>query len=243
MKKTTRRILIAVVAIVLLVYVGLTFFLGTVVKTAVNRIGPKMTQSKVELAGARISPITGSGVLTGLTVGNPPGWSTANAFYLGRISVSLKPFSIFGDHIVINEIEIDQPEFLYETKIVSSNITDLLKNMGEGKGEQGEKASNGRPIRFEVKHLRLTRGKVTLGMGGKELPLALPTIELHDLGTSEGGISADQLAFAVMKSVSGEIVVATAQAAGQIGSTAGAAAREGVKKTTEGIKKLLDRDK
>ena len=238
MTKKSRRFAIAAVVIVLVIYFVLSFSLGWVVKTAVNRVGPGITQTKVELAGAHISPLTGSGVLSGLTVGNPPGWNSANAFYLGRISISLKPFSIFGDHIVIDDLDIDQPEFVYETKILSSNISDLLKNMSSGKGDQAATASNGRPVKFEVKHLRLTRGKVTLGVGATELPLPLPTIELRDLGTNEGGISADRLALAVMKSVSGEIIGTTTRAAGKIGSTAGAAAAEGVKKTGESIKKL-----
>jgi len=35
---------------------------------------------------------------------------------------------------VINELVIEQPEFLYETKIVSSNIGDLLKNIEQSMG-------------------------------------------------------------------------------------------------------------
>jgi hypothetical protein len=238
MTKKSRRFAIGAVVVVLVVYLVLSFSLGWVVKTAVNRVGPGITQSKVELSGAHISPITGSGVLTGLTVGNPEGWSAANAFYLGRISVSLKPFSIFGDHIVIDDVDIDQPEFLYETKILSSNIGDLLKNMGSGKANQPATTNNGKSVKFEVRHLRLTRGKVTIGVGANELPLPLPTIELHDLGTNEGGITADQLAVAVMKSVSGEIIGTTTRAAGKIGSTAGAAAAENVKKAGDSLKKL-----
>ena len=48
---------------------------------------------------------------------------------LGKVHIDVKPFSIFGDHIVINEIIIDQPEFAYETKIIASNIGDLMKNI------------------------------------------------------------------------------------------------------------------
>lgn len=243
MKKKLRKFAIVAVVLGVLVYFGLSFFLGFVVKTAINRIAPKITQTAVVLSGARISPVSGSGVLSGLYVANPPGWSTGRAFYLGRIYVSLKPFSIFGDHIVINEINIDQPEFTYETRFFSSNIDDLLKNIGKAKsgGNQGtgDAAKAGRPTKFEVRHLRLTHGKVTLGVGAAELPLPLPTIELHNLGTGDGGFTSEQLAFAVMKSVSSEIVGATTHAAGKIGSTAGAAAAEGVKKTGEEIKKLL----
>jgi len=243
MKKKLRIFAIAAVVLVFVVYFGLSFFLGYVVKAAVNRIAPRMTQTTVELAGARISPISGSGVLTGLYVANPPGWSSGRAFYLGRIYVAMKPFSIFGDRIIIEEINIDQPEFAYETRLFSSNINDLLKNIGEYKGRNapgtGDTDKKGHPIKFEVRHLRLTHGKVSLGVGVAALPLPLPPIELNDLGTDGSGITSEQLALAVMKSVSSEIIGATTHAAGKIGSTAGAAAAEGVKKTGEEIKKLL----
>jgi hypothetical protein len=131
-----------VAALALLAYVGLSFFLGSIVKAGVNSFGPRLTGTRVVLAGAELSPLSGSGTLRGLAVGNPAGWSDGNAFYLGKIHIALKPFSIFGDHIVIDEIAIDQPEFTYETKVIASNIGDLLKNIGQ---ITGDKAADPRP--------------------------------------------------------------------------------------------------
>lgn len=243
-KKTT--VLLGIVAIIVVVgYFGLSYFLGSVVKAGVNTFGPKLTQTKVELAGAHISPFTGSGTLTGLYVGNPKGWSSDKAFYLGKIHVSIQPFSVLGDHIVINEIIIDQPEFVYETKLISSNIKDLLKNIEAFTGEGGQAAEtkSGKPIKFVVKKFRLTNGKATLGVGPTALPLPLPPISLDNLGVSEGGITPDQMVGAVMKSVLNSIVGATAKAATKVGSTVGATAADAAGKTTEkigeGLKKLF----
>lgn len=234
-----------VAGIALVVYLGLTFFLGSVVKAGVNAFGPKLTQTKVVLAGANISPLTGSGSLSGLAVGNPAGWSDANAFYLGKIHVDVEPFSVLGDHIVINEIIIDQPEFLYETKVVSSNIKDLLKNIEEftGKGGAEPQGKSGKPIKFVVKKFRLTNGTARLGLGAGAIPLPLPPISLDNLGVAEGGITPDQMAGAVMRSVLSGIVTATTQAVTKVGATTGAAAAEAAKdaakKTGEGLKKLF----
>lgn len=245
MKKKLVLLLGVLAVLVLAVYFGLIFFLGSVVRAGVNSFGPKLTQTKVELAGATISPLSGSGTLTGFTVANPRGWSEANAFALGKVHVDVEPFSIFGDHIVINEITIDAPEFLYETKIVSSNLKDLLKNIGEFTGRGGEEPAtkSGRPIRFVVKKFRLTNGIARLGVGPAALPVPLPPITITDLGVKEGGITPDQLATAVMSRVLGGIVSATAQAALQTGATTGAAAaeaaRDAAKKTGDGLKKLF----
>jgi uncharacterized protein involved in outer membrane biogenesis len=234
---------LAVLLLALVGYITLQFFLGSIVKAGVNRFAPTITQTKVELKGANISPLSGQGTLTGLTVGNPKGWTAENAFYLGNVHIDMQPFSVFRDHIVINEIVIDQPEFTYETKIVASNIGDLLKNIEQSTGDKTAatepKAKNGQPIKFEVRHLKITNGKVTLGVGAAAIPLPMPPVELHDLGTKEGGITPNQLAFAVMQSVTTSVVAASTQAMTKVGGTSGAAAAEAVKQTGEAIKNLF----
>jgi hypothetical protein len=243
MKKTLLYIVGALMALALLAYVGLQFFLGSIVKAGINNFAPKLTQTRVELAEAHISPLSGVGTLSGLYVGNPKGWTSEKAFYLGKIHVDVKPFSILGDHIVVNEIIIDQPEFVYETRLVASNIGDLLKNIeaatsGKG-GEPQATAKNGKPIKFEVRKFVLTNGRVTLGVGGTAMTLPMPPITLENLGTSEGGITPGELTFAVMRSVTGSVISATVQATGKLGATSGAAAAEGVKKAGDAIKGLF----
>jgi hypothetical protein len=215
------------------------YAMGSVVKAGVNKVGPRITQSKVELAGANISPLTGSGTLTGLAVGNPQGWSDANAFFLGKVSIKLEPKSVFGDTIVIDEIIIDQPEFLYETKFVTSNIKDLLKNIEQavGGGKEIGAEKEGPAKKLIVKKLRLTNGKATLGVGGTALPVPLPEISLNDLGVKEGGLTGAQLAAAVMRDVLSKIVTATAGALGQLGGTTG---NMSIEKTKEAAKAAGD---
>jgi len=248
MKKTLVFGLVAAIAL----YVGLMFFLGSVVKAGVNTFGPKLTQTKVELQAATISPVTGAGTLRGLVVGNPKGWSDANAFSLGRVHVDIAPMSLFGDHIDIEEISIDGPEFLYETKFVSSNIKDLLKNIeefsGGGKDAQAQPATkDGKPVKFVVRKFRLTNGVARLGVGPTAIPVPLPPLELTDLGVKEGGITPDQLAGAVMKNVLGSIVTGSAEALASMGSTRAANAleqtKDAAKKAADGVKKLFGGDK
>ncbi len=135
---------------------------------------------------------------------NSQGWSDANLCSLGKVHVDVQPFSILGDHIVVNEITIEAPEFNYETRRVASNVTDLLKNIGEATGAKNAPQAttkSGKPIKFEVKRLRLNNGWVRLGVGPAALKLPMPPIALDNLGTSEGGITPEQLAFAVMRSL------------------------------------------
>ena len=146
---------------------------------------------------------------------------------------------------MIHEITIDAPEFNYETKLVSSNVNDLLKNIEKslGKNSESPATKDGKPIKFAVKKFTLVNGKVRLGVGGSSMSLPMPDITLTELGTKEGGITPDQLVFTVMKSVTASVVSATAKAAGDIAKTGGAGAVEGVKQMGGAIKNLFGGEK
>jgi len=200
--------------VLLVAYFALTYFMGGIIKSTVNRVGPKMAQTKVELVSAKISPLAGSGTLSGFTVGNPAGWSDGNALSLGTMQLDMAPKSVFSDVIVINELVIDQPEFNYETRLVASNIGDLLANIEKylGAGEKEIGKDEGPPKKFIVKKLRLTNGKATVGVGVAALPVPLPEIRLDDVGVAEGGITGGRLAAVVMGHVLKSIVGAATQA-------------------------------
>lgn len=223
-------------------YLVLVHFIDSLVVNGVNTYGPKLTQTKVELVSARLSPLTGSGSLTGLSVGNPPGWSDGRAFYLGKVQVDVAPMSVFGDPIVINEIVIDRPEFAYETTFVSSNIKDLLKNIEKFTGGGGkEAATNGGPSRkFILKKFRLTNGKATVGTGGNALVITLPPVSLDNLGVAEGGITAGQLTGALMNKVLGSIVAGSAEALGS-GNLSVDRLKASAKKAADELKKMFER--
>ncbi|MDQ5977177.1 MAG: hypothetical protein QG602_149 [Verrucomicrobiota bacterium] len=248
MKKVLLILGLGGLIVLIAAYLGVAHFLGSIVKSGVNSFGPKLTQTKVELAGAHLSPLTGSGTLSGLTVGNPKGWSDGNAFSLGKVHVDIQPLSIFGDPVVINEISIDAPVFNYETKIVSSNIKDLLKNIENfsGGGDKPAATKEGKPVKFVVKKFRLTNAQATVGVGASALAVPLPPVSLDDLGVDKDGITADELATEIMGKVLGSIATGTANALTQTGGTAGAMsvekAKEAAKQAGDAIKGLFKND-
>lgn len=247
-----KKLLIILGSLLALVVIGAivaSFFLGTIVTKSVNTFAPKITGTKVTLDSASISPLTGSGTLKGLFVGNPEGWKSDKAFSFATVRVSVVPGSLLGDHIVVKDVLIDGPEFVYETKIVSSNIKDLLKNIeknigaSEGKPSEQPSSKEGKPLKFEVKNFRLQNAKVTLGVGPTAITMPMPPLVLTDLGTKEGGITPDQLAVKIMPNILANITKAVAESALNVGGAAGAAATDSaagaVKKAGEGIKKLF----
>jgi hypothetical protein len=207
------------------------------VNAGVNHFGPGMTQTTVVLAGAQISPLSGEGTLSGLVVGNPPGWNGKQAFSLGKIHLAVAPASVFTDRIVINEIDIEDPVFDYETRFVTSNIGELLSRINGRKPADTAQATtkSGQTIRFVVKRLVLTGGRVTVGFGPTAITLPMPPLELHDLGVDQGGITSIELAQAVMRALTQSVASAAAQAAGKIGAAIPGAITDKVRDTFQNL--------
>jgi len=164
------------------------------------------------------------------------------AFSFGKIHVVVVPSSIFKDHIVIKELVIEKPEFVYETKFVASNISQLLKQIegASGGATRANKATSksGKPLKFAIGHLSLTGGLVTLGVGPTAITVPMPPIEMSNVGGDEG-ITSDQLAVAVMRAVSADVLQTVAHAALKVGSNLGGAAGDAAKNATSGLKSLF----
>jgi hypothetical protein len=240
-----KKLLVLVLALVAIAVIGLfvvQFFLGSIVKAGVNRVGPHLAQTNVVLDGARISAFTGQGELTGLRVANPQGWSDRDAFSFESIQVDVEPRSLFDDKIVVNELIIDRPSFVYESKLVSSNIGDLMKNIQRGRDTPDAQSKDGTPKRIEVKHLVLRDGKITVGVGPAATTLEMKPIEMRDLGTREGGLTPNQLAVAIMGEVTPVIVAAAAQNVQNLGESLGGSAGEAVKKAGGFLKGLVPQE-
>jgi hypothetical protein len=218
----------SLVALAVVAFLIVAFMLGSIVKKGINHAGPKITQTSVVLEDAKISPFSGKGTLKGLTVGNPAGWTTPRAFYLGEISIDLVPGSLTKDHIVINSIVIEQPEITFETKITSSNLQDLLKNIQKS-SESGtstpqpqpsgetKPAEPGKEIKLEVKSFRLVNAKVIVVGAGTTVPVEIPSLVMENLGTREGGLTPEQLAAAVLKEITAQVAQVGAKKAAEKG--------------------------
>jgi hypothetical protein len=235
--------ILAVLGIAAVIYVSMN--LGAIVTAGVNKYGPQLTQTKLTLESAKISPLSGVGTLNNLVIGNPKGWSENNLASLGKIHVDIVPSSLRGDHIILNEVIIEAPVFNYETKIIASNVKDLLANIEQALGPakpadpKAPPAQAGPPVKFAVKKFRLLDGKVRVGVGPAATTVPLPAMEIDDLGTKEGGVTAAQAASIVMNQIVGKIVGATAGAATDLLKTGGAASTEGLKKAGDAIKGLF----
>ncbi len=215
--KSTLLALAGVAALVLIAgVVGLMLVLGSALKQTVNTFAPDLTGTIVTLEDASLSPFSGRGTLTGLFVGNPEGWTGPKLAEIGRIHVDVSPTSLLGETITVRNITLEQPEFVYETRLVRSNLGDLVKHIEAATGGGGPRpdpeAAAGPSKRLCVQHFALHDAKVAVIAAGRTLEISLPDLILTDLGTPERGLTPAELSLKVSQQILAQIATATTKA-------------------------------
>lgn len=237
---------LAVVLIVLLVIGVLNLDRG--IKVAVETIGPRLTQSEVTLADVELSLKTGEGSLQGLVVGNPAGFSAANAFSLGEIFLSIEPGSVTTDTIVINSIRIVAPEITYESGKSGTNLSQLQKNVSEAAGGSdstatADESGEGAAKKLIIRDLKITGAKTSYVnplLDGKPIELTLPDIQLTGIGEKSNGATAAEVIRQIMVAINKNAATAVANSGAL--KEAGDQIKKQVEGKLDGFKGLLDKN-
>ena len=209
--KVILGILVAAVVVVAIVIVIALQNINGIVKTAVETVGPEVTKTEVRLSEVDIVLTEGKGALRGLTIANPSGFSNANAFSLGEVSLQIDPASLTGDVIVINEILITGAQLLAEQKnIKDTNLQALLNNVTAGSSNASSASStaesgatdSGDSVRLAVEKFTFSASEVRLVTEQwGERTLKLPAIKLKNLGSKDKGLTPAELTQAVLKPI------------------------------------------
>lgn len=248
--------IVVIAGVVLLVAVGAAafFFLGTIVKTGVEKVGPNITKTTVKLDGAVISVFNGSGQLKGFVIGNPEGFKTPTAVKVGSVALSLRPRSVLSQKVVIHSVRVEAPEITYEAALGGSNIGKLLDNMKSTASQDKSAgstspASSGTKKALQVDEFVITGGKINVSasvLGGRSATLPLPEIRLTSLGQGPEGITPAELATKVFSQVVDAAAKVVAEDAVKFGKDVtqnvkdiGTDAKDRLKKASSGVTDLL----
>ena len=250
MKK--RLPLILMIGAVLLVVFAAAgfFFLGSIVKAGVEKVGPLITKVAVNLDAANISIFSGSGQLKGFAMGNPDGFKAAHSVKVGSVAVTIEPGSVLSEKMIVRSVRVEGPEITYEAAFGGSNIGKILENI-KAMAAQGETNPDqaGSQKALQVDEFVISGAKLNVTasvIGGRAMTLPLPEIRLANLGQGPKGITAAELSAQAF----GEVVEAAAKAVASSavklgGNVTGAAENVGAdlkdraKKATSGITDLI----
>jgi hypothetical protein len=211
-----RRLRNSLIALGLLVAVvgAIVFFVATnldrLAEAAIEQYGSEALGVALRVDSVHLSPAQGTGRINGLTIANPPGFSTASAVRAGQIDIAFSVAALAKKPIVVREIVASEVQVTYEFAGDQSNLGALQKSAGAAKGGAAPKKGADEPS-VVVEKLIIRDGIVYLrggALGPPGLDVPLGTIRLNNVGKGGGG--AGEIVAQVLPAIIGATVRAVA---------------------------------
>lgn len=194
--------------------------MDSIVKAAIEKYGSGIAKTTVHVSSVKINLASGEGTISGLTVANPSGFSSARIFSLGQISAKIEPRTVTSKVVVIDKLIIAAPYVVYERNSSGeTNIKALQKNIQQSTQRAAKKASEeknagGKEVKLLIKKLVIENGRIDIRIAAlvdKPGTIKLPRIERTGIGKG-GGATPSQVADEVMSALLEEVGLAVAQA-------------------------------
>ncbi len=202
-----KKLIIGVVLLLALAVGGTFFYLDSLVKSGIEVVGTQVLGTQVSVGSVSLSPLSGQGSISGLTIANPEGFDSPYAFELGEVALALDVGSLSSDVVEISSIVIDSPRITYETNLRNDNIRSLLANIeGGGSSEQPADTSGSPGKDLLVREFRMQNPQLDVVTQIASAPLQLPDIVINDIGTGENGVTTEELLRLVLARVNRAIV-------------------------------------
>jgi uncharacterized protein involved in outer membrane biogenesis len=196
--KAIKFIIVAFVLIVIAAAVFLFSSLDSVVKKGIETVGSNTLGVPVTVDKVNISLKEGSAEISGLKVGNPEGYKSKDAFYLGKIRLAIDPSSITSNVINVKDITIISPQINYELLKGKTNISVIRDNLSSrGSSEpsgSSNSTSNNNQKSFVIDNVVFADGKVNTYIGELNKTVNLPEIKMQGIGSQSNPASAKQVA-------------------------------------------------
>lgn len=245
-----RTITIAAVALIGVAALLCThLWLGTIVKAAIEQVGPTITKTTIKLDSVDISPLRGLVELKGLEVGNPSGYKSPTAMKLGTARLRMNVFSVLSKTIIVDEILVEAPEITVEGGLSKNNLLTIQDNAlhavpggGSAEGVEKKAAAPASPssTKILIKEFTFKKGRAAVHLdagplGTQDLSMGLPDIHLKDIGKDTGGATPEQAVSAVFSAV----MRAATGSAGESLQSSGKSVTDAASKAVEGVKGLF----
>ena len=194
-KKNPMKIATIVLGIVLAIVFSLLFlYMNWVIRTGINTIVPKITNTSVQFEKAKLSVSSGKGEIINLAIGNPKGFATPDAFVMEQVKFTVDSTSFFSKNIVITNVVVDGLKITYEVLDGKSNIGVILNNIEHHIGNKPDNEQEGSSTHEQV---IITKKKVFIKkvifknseirvpgqmLKGEAITIPLTTVEYDDIG-------------------------------------------------------------
>jgi hypothetical protein len=247
MRKT--RLLLLAFALLLVILV--VFGGGSLLRAGIEKGTAAATGLPTEVESASLGVLRGRVGVRGFRLGNPPGFRSPSAFAVGRVSVDASLLSLLTDTVVVESIEILEPELTIELSGRGTNIGEILDRFegkggsGDGKepsGGEGGPSGSGGGKKLRVAEVRIRGAKVHVaasGLAAVQTTITLGDLTLHELG---GGAKGKEPTLPqLVARILGSLALAAAREGGDLSSRlAEILRRETSRPLLEGLRRDLD---
>jgi hypothetical protein len=219
-----KKLLIGAGVLVVVAAVGIFVLvsnLDSVIKQAIETVGPKVTQADVTVEEVTLDLADGAAEIRGLHLGNPAGFQTKRAMNLGLVSVRIDTDTVTSDEIVIHEVVIDAPQMTYEVGDPRSNFQRLQQNVedfiarnaggtGEsGGGQESETADGSAQPKLIIENLYVRNAEVGVSapfLQGRDVGTRIPEIHLTGIGQGSGGATPAEVAALALDAITERVI-------------------------------------
>ena len=201
-----------IVGIVLLLVVGVGAYIvlnsGSLVKTAIEELGPDYLGVDVSVGEVNLALSEGSAQVKSLNIGNPQGFGGGHLMKLGEVKVVLDTSQISETLVVMKQVVIDGADVAAVAKGQRTNFQQLLDNLestADGTSDTSEVSAESE-MKFIIDSFAFTNARASLAsdvLG--ELALELPDIRLQDVGRKTDGATAAEIAEQLIQPISAAI--------------------------------------
>lgn len=176
--------IIAIIAISALFWIT-SIYLDSIVKSGIQKYGPQILQVPVSVESVSLSPMTGSGTVERLIIGNPEGFDSEYLINIGLLSVDLDVNTLLSNHIKIEDLMLQDMHVIYERNSGTTNVAAFEKLMAE------ETSSGAEVQTMSIGHALIEESQVTLQaslLGGKSVTVKIPRVEQEQVSSNDATV-------------------------------------------------------
>ena len=202
-----KKILISLVLFLLIIGGGVFYYFDSIVKSGIEVAGSRVLGTQVTVGSTLISPLSGSGSISGLQINNPEGFDAQYIFEMDEIAVNLNASTVMTDVVEIESVVITRPQITYERRLTTDNIRALIQNISSGGGDSdtdsGESASTRRVI---IREFRMLEPQLNLVAASLQAPVPLPDIVLTNIGEESNAATVADATRQILRAISTSIL-------------------------------------
>ena len=141
-RKLLKKVGLSVAIFLVIILIAVFFFLGHIIKTTMQTVGPQVLGAPVKVSRVYVNLITAVVEINDLFIGNPEGYKHDRSLTVKKLRLDLLPSSLFAKKLVIEEFTLDGVDVYFEP---SSTL--LSNNLSQRKNLRRKKRWNSRNFR------------------------------------------------------------------------------------------------